>query len=66
MRKLKIIAGILGLCGAALGLTFTLHRSKTQSEYMAFLHSLQATNITKIEIYDRKNSDIGSIENIRK
>ena len=61
MRKLKIIAGLLGLCGAILGLVFTAQRTKTQSEYMAFLHSLRASNITKIEIFEQKNSEIGSL-----
>lgn len=61
MSKLKIIAGLMGLCGLVLSLIFTAQRTKTQPDYMAFLHSLQATNITKIEIYDQKNSEIGSL-----
>jgi hypothetical protein len=61
MSKLKIIAGLLGLCGVVLGLIFTAQRTKTQSDYMAFLHSLQGTNITKIDISEEKHSDIGSV-----
>jgi hypothetical protein len=60
-NSLKIIAGVLGLCGAVLGLYFSAERTKTQAEYMAFLHSLQATNITKIVIYDETDDDIGSV-----
>jgi hypothetical protein len=52
MTKLRIIAGLLGLCGAVFALIFTAQRTKTQSEFMAFLHSLQGTNITKIVISD--------------
>ena len=61
MRKLKIIAGLLGLCGLLLSVIFTAQRTKTQTDYMAFLLTLQATNIAKIEIYDQKNSEIGSL-----
>jgi hypothetical protein len=61
MAKLKIIAGLLGLCGVVLGLIFTAQRTKTQSDYMGFLHSLRATSITKVDIYEQKNSDIGSL-----
>jgi hypothetical protein len=61
MTKLRIIAGLLGLCGVVFALIVTAQRTKTQSEYMVFLHSLQGTNITKIVIYDEKSSDIGSV-----
>src|ERR1044071_5353010 len=61
ISRLKIIGGVLGLCGVVFGMIFSAQQARTESEYVALLRSLRGTNVARIVIAGKNGTVLSPI-----